>query len=143
MPSKNVGQPNARPAPTAPQTTRLPLLIVDDEPPILELLQETLADAGYSVLAASNGREALAIAQQTPLALVLTDVMMPHMDGNQLCERLRAELRTQHLPILLMTATRYGISTGAATATITKPFDLDALVTLVRRYYPAGDERSV
>ncbi|HET9221785.1 MAG TPA: response regulator [Roseiflexaceae bacterium] len=143
MPSKNVGKPQARPAPTAPETTRLPLLIVDDEPPILELLQETLADAGYMVLTASNGREALAIAQLRPLALVLTDVMMPHMDGNQLCERLRADPHTQHLPILLMTATRYGLLTDMATATIAKPFDLDALVTFVRRYYPGSDERSV
>jgi CheY-like chemotaxis protein len=143
MPSKNVGKPNAQPAPTAPETTRLPLLIVDDEPPILELLQETLADAGYAVLTASNGREALDIAQLKPLGLVLTDVMMPHMDGNQLCERLRADPHTQHLPILLMTATRHGILTDTATATIAKPFDLDALVNLVRRYYPGGAERSV
>jgi hypothetical protein len=55
---------------------------------------------------------------------------------------LRADPYTQHLPILLMTATRYGIITNAATATIAKPFDLDALIALVRRYYPIGDERS-
>jgi DNA-binding response OmpR family regulator len=115
-------------------------LIVDDEPPILELLQETLQDAGYPVLTATNGREALAIAQQTPMALVLTDVMMPHMDGNVLCQRLRADPRTQHLPILLMTATRYAVITDAATATIAKPFDLDALIALVRRVYPESAE---
>ena len=142
MPSQNVGQPQARSAPTAPETNQLPLLIVDDEPPILELLQESLEDAGYTVLSASNGREALAIAQRRPLALVLTDVMMPHMDGNQLCERLRADPYTQHLPILLMTATRYSLITDSATATIAKPFDLDALIALVRRYYAVGDERS-
>ena len=143
MPSQNVGQPNAVPASSALETTRLPILIVDDEPPILELLQETLEDAGYPVLTASNGREALALAQQRSLALVLSDVMMPNMDGNALCQRLRADPRTQHLPILLMTATRYGISTDAATATIAKPFDLDVLVSLVRRYYPNSDERVV
>jgi CheY-like chemotaxis protein len=142
MPSQNVGQPHIQPAPTAPETTQLPLLIVDDEPPILELLQETLEDVGYPVLTASNGREALAIAQRRPLALVLTDVMMPHIDGNMLCERLRADPYTQHLPILLMTATRYSLTTDSATATIAKPFDLDALIALVRRYYPAGDERN-
>jgi CheY-like chemotaxis protein len=141
MPSQNVGQPSAQPAPTARETTQLPLLIVDDEPPILELLRETLEEAGYAVLTASNGREALALAQQ-PLALVLTDVMMPHMDGNLLCQRLRADPRTQHLPILLMTATRYAAITDAATATIAKPFDLDTLIALVRRYYPGSDERS-
>jgi CheY-like chemotaxis protein len=142
MPSQNVGQPNARPAPTAPETKPLPLLIVDDEPPILELLRETLEDAGYSVLTANNGREALVLAQQQPLALVLTDVMMPHMDGNLLCQHLRADPRTWHLPVLLMTATRYAVTTDGATATIAKPFDLDALVTLVRHYYPDSDERS-
>jgi CheY-like chemotaxis protein len=142
MPSHNVGQPQTLPAPTAPETTQLPLLIVDDEPPILELLQETLEDAGYTVLTANNGREALTIAQRQPLALVLTDIMMPHMDGNLLCQRLRSDPHTQHLPILLMTATRFAMISDAATATIAKPFDLDALIALVRRYYPAGDERS-
>ena len=142
MPLQNVGQPNAHPAPTAREAIRLPLLIVDDEPPILELLQETLEDAGYPVLTASNGRDALALAQHRPLALVLTDVMMPHMDGNLLCQRLRADPHTQHLPVLLMTATRYAITTGTATASIAKPFDLDALIALVRRFYPGADERS-
>ena len=142
MPSQNVGQPNALSAPMAPETIQLPLLIVDDELPILELLQETLEDAGFAVLTASNGREALTLAQQRPLALVLTDVMMPHMDGNALCQHLRDDPRTQSLPILLMTATRYTPITDEATATIAKPFDLDALVALVRRFYPESDERS-
>ena len=65
MPSQNVGQPNARAALTAHEMHKLPLLIVDDELPILELLQETLQDVGYPLLTASNGREALAIAQRT------------------------------------------------------------------------------
>lgn len=139
MPLPNVGQPTARLARTAATTARLPLLIVDDEPSILDLLRETLQDAGYPVLTASNGREALAIAQQTQLALVLADVMMPFMDGNVLSQRLRADPSTQHLPVLLMTATRYVVTTDSATALIAKPFDLDALVALVRRYYLEGD----
>ena len=140
MPLPNVGQSDARLAPTAATTARLPLLIVDDEPPILDLLRETLQDAGYPVLTASNGREALAIAQQTQLALVLTDVMMPFMDGNVLSQRLRADPSTQHLPVLLMTATHYAVTMGSATALIAKPFDLDALVALVRSFYPREDE---
>jgi DNA-binding response OmpR family regulator len=139
MSSHNVGWPHALAAATAPETTQLPLLIVDDEPSILELLQETLEDAGFMVITANDGREALLIAQRMPLALVLTDVMMPHMDGNVLCQRLRADTRTQHLPILLMTATRYTTISDAATATIAKPFDLDALIALVRRYIPDTD----
>jgi CheY-like chemotaxis protein len=142
MSSRNSGPPKAQPAVIATETARLPLLIVDDEPPILELLQETLEDVGYSVLTASDGREALAIAQQTPLALVLTDMMMPHMDGHVLSERLRADPRTQHLPILLMTATRYNIQTEAANAIVAKPFDLDAIVTLVRHFYRDSDEQN-
>jgi adenylate cyclase len=138
MSSRNFGPPNAQPTVTATETARLPLLIVDDEPPILELLQETLEDVGYPVLTASDGREALAIAQQTPLALVLTDMMMPHMDGHVLSERLRADPRTQHLPILMMTATRYNALTKAASAIVAKPFDLDAIVALVRRFYPTS-----
>src|SRR5262245_18977219 len=140
MPLPNVGEPNARLAPTAATTARLPLLIVDDELPLLDLLRETLQDAGYPVLTASNGREALAIAQQTQLALVLTDVMMPYMDGNVRSQRLRADPNTQHLPVLLMTATHYAVTTDSATALIAKPFDLDALVALVRCYYPGGDD---
>jgi CheY-like chemotaxis protein len=92
--------------------TRLPLLIVDDEPPILDLLHETLQDAGYPVLTASNGREALAIAEQTRLALVLTDVMMPYvvilepstveLEPDQLVAQLIPLLSSQQVRLLVI-----------------------------------------
>jgi CheY-like chemotaxis protein len=70
-------------------------------------------------------------------------MMMPHMDGHVLSERLRADPRTQHLPILLMTATRYNVLTQAASAMVAKPFDLDAIVALVQSFIAIATSKTV
>lgn len=111
-----------------------PILVVDDEPAIVVMLQDVLEDAGYAVLTASNGRSGLFIAQRTALALVFSDVMMPQMDGDTLCQALRADARTAALPIILMTAARRTPPACAATALLAKPFDIDAVLDLAQRY---------
>lgn len=112
-----------------------PILVVDDELAIVVMLQDVLEDAGYPVLTASNGRAALAIADRTTLALVLSDMMMPQMDGDTLCQALRADARTADLPIILMTAARRTPPACAATALLAKPFDIDIVLDLVKRHY--------
>lgn len=81
------------------------LLIVEDVPDILELLRETLKFKGYRVVTAENGEEALAaIAKEKP-ALIVTDILMPKMDGFNLVHRLRLDVETRSIPVIFLTAT--------------------------------------
>ena len=124
------------------------LLVADDEPEILAVLREYFASQGYRVLAASNGDEALALAQGAVRPdLLLLDVMMPGMDGLALCRRLRNHLTC---PILLLTArvedadALAGFEAGADDY-IPKPFLPQELLlrvyAVLRRSYPAVEPK--
>ena len=82
-----------------------PLLVVEDVPNILELLDVTLRFKGYPVITAGNGEEALAIIPNQKPALVITDIMMPKMDGYTLAYNLRRNSETSHIPIIFLSAT--------------------------------------
>ncbi len=107
------------------------ILVVDDEDAIKRLLSELLHDEGYAVCTAANGHAALAHATTTPLDLVITDVMMPGMNGVELMQRLRALPATATVPIIVMTAARHVPPIPGTTAVFAKPFDLDSLLTTV------------
>jgi CheY-like chemotaxis protein len=77
------------------------ILVADDEPAMLETLQEILEDSGYQVLAAKNGLEALDILEREPVDAILSDISMPHMDGLQLLSIARE--RWPHIPRILLT----------------------------------------
>lgn len=80
------------------------ILIVDDTPANLGILVETLGSAGYRLMVAEDGEEALAQTAKTQPDLILLDVMMPGIDGFETCRRLRAQATTQDVPVLFMTA---------------------------------------
>jgi two-component system, sensor histidine kinase and response regulator len=80
------------------------ILIVDDTPANLGVLVETLGDAGYQLMVAEDGEEALAQTEQTQPDLILLDVMMPGIDGFETCRRLKARASTRDVPVLFMTA---------------------------------------
>jgi two-component system, sensor histidine kinase and response regulator len=80
------------------------ILIVDDTPANLGVLVETLGSAGYQLMVAEDGEEALAQTAQTQPDLVLLDVMMPGLDGFETCRRLRARAGTRDVPVIFMTA---------------------------------------
>ena len=82
-----------------------PILVVEDVPNILELLDVTLRFKGYPVKTARNGEEALDIVPEHPPALVITDIMMPKMDGYTLAFNLRRNPDTSHIPIIFLSAT--------------------------------------
>lgn len=82
-----------------------PLLVVEDVPNILELLDVTLRFKGYPVITAGNGEEALAVIPNQKPALVITDIMMPRMDGYTLAYNLRRNPETSHIPIIFLSAT--------------------------------------
>ena len=82
-----------------------PILVVEDFPNILELLDVTLRFKGYPVKTARNGEEALDVVPEHPPALVITDIMMPKMDGYTLAFNLRRNPDTSHIPIIFLSAT--------------------------------------
>jgi DNA-binding response OmpR family regulator len=82
-----------------------PLLVVEDVPNILELLTVTLKFKGYPVVTATNGEEALQCIDRERPALIITDILMPKMDGFQLVQQLRKNPKTSQIPIIFLSAT--------------------------------------
>ncbi|MEM1172588.1 MAG: response regulator [Cyanobacteria bacterium P01_H01_bin.35] len=80
------------------------ILVVDDEPNNLILLEELLALEGYTTISANNGKEALQVASQSPPDLILLDVMMPEIDGFEVCQSLRQNEQLKTIPIIFLTA---------------------------------------
>jgi phosphate regulon transcriptional regulator PhoB len=113
------------------------VLIVEDEPDIRELVVHHLKREGYQVSAASSGEEALRQVQAAPPDLVLLDLMMPAMDGLEVCRRLRQDPATVSLPIVMLTAKGdevdrvLGLEIGADDY-IVKPFSPKELLARVR-----------
>lgn len=102
----------------------LSILIVDDEFGLAEMLREMLAELGHQATVAINGRLAIRALEEQPVDVVLTDVMMPVMDGRELARTLRADPRHQRLPIILMTslASAAPVESGLYEAVLEKPF---------------------
>jgi len=118
--------------------SRPTILVVEDEEPVLQLVADLLDSEGYHVVVADDGLQALTLVQATSPDLVLTDLMMPVMNGVELCRRLRADERTLQVPIVVMTAAGRGQREAAgADAYVAKPFDLDVLLELVESYVGA------
>src|SRR5262249_57213745 len=80
------------------------ILVAEDEAHLREVLCMQLRHAGYEVSEAIDGQEALELANRSLPDLVLLDVMMPHLTGFEVCERLRASYHTRHIPIIILTA---------------------------------------
>ncbi len=77
------------------------ILVVDDLPSNLRLLEARLSAEYFDVVTATNGAEALASCERAECDLVLLDVMMPEMDGLEVCRRLKANPATQHIPVMM------------------------------------------
>jgi two-component system response regulator MprA len=113
------------------------VLIVDDEDSIVDYLRLGLQYEGFDVRTASNGLKALASAQADRPDLIILDVMLPMVDGLEVCRRLRGQFRTGQIPILMLTvkdavADRVeGLNAGADDY-LTKPFDYSELLARVR-----------
>jgi CheY-like chemotaxis protein len=114
------------------------ILIVDDEAPIRDFLAGFLEDAGHRTVEAINGAQALAVIAKERPDVVLCDVMMPVLNGAELCRRLKAGAETTSIPVILMSSAGPKATEGAgADAFIAKPFDsLDDVDALVRRWSP-------
>ena len=115
------------------------ILLVDDNTTNLQLLHETLDGLGYKLLIAKNGQTALTIARKALPSLILLDIMMPEMDGYEVCQRLKADENTSHIPIIFITALvdeedeAKGLGMGAVDY-ITKPINPELVRARVRNH---------
>jgi two-component system, OmpR family, alkaline phosphatase synthesis response regulator PhoP len=113
------------------------ILVVEDEEDIRELLKYNLEKEGYQVTVAATGEEALQTVRSRRPDLILLDLMLPGMDGLEVCRRIRGENQSQHLPIIMLTAKgeEADIVTGlelGADDYITKPFSPRVLLARLR-----------
>jgi ligand-binding sensor domain-containing protein/signal transduction histidine kinase/DNA-binding response OmpR family regulator len=120
----------------SPKETNLSILIIEDDKELLYYLESHFSKF-YKVLLAENGREGLKIAQQRMPDLVITDLMMPKMDGYELCQVLKQDFLTSHIPVVILTAKTEpenalkGIEKGADYY-IEKPFEINYLESVIR-----------
>src|ERR1041385_7897282 len=113
------------------------ILVVDDVPANVKLLEARLSAEYFDVMTASNGTEALAICARAECDIILLDVMMPDMDGFEVCRRLKTDPATHHIPVVMVTALdspsdrNRGLEAGADDF-LTKPVSDVALIARVR-----------
>ncbi len=113
------------------------ILIVDDDPTNLDVLRDRLVVYGYTILTAADGEEALRLAREQQPDLVLLDIVMPGLDGLEVCRRLRADRSVPFIPVIMVTAKAdsqdivVGLEAGGDEY-LTKPLDLAALVARVK-----------
>lgn len=113
------------------------ILVVDDEPDIIEIVQYNLKKAGFIVRTAVDGTEAVRQARDTPPALVILDLMLPGLDGMEVCRLLKQDERTRTIPIIMLTARGeeidrvVGLELGADDYVV-KPFSPRELVLRVK-----------
>ncbi len=114
-----------------------PILIVEDVPNVLELLEVTLRFKGYAVITARNGEEALDVISKTRPVLIITDILMPKMDGYAFIQKLRINPATRAIPVVFLSATyvtpedkNFAMSLGAARF-MEKPIDTEDFLLTV------------
>jgi CheY-like chemotaxis protein len=122
------------------------ILVVDDEQYVHRLLQHHLERAGYQLLSAHNGREAIEIAFRELPDLIITDVMMAEMDGMTAIRKLKEDELTRTIPVIVITANpAYHVSrdesqNSGAELFLTKPFSPAQLLAAIRRILPDTKE---
>ncbi len=128
------------------------VLIIDDEPDVLKLLKLRFEKEGYQVLAAKNGQEGLKTVYSKFPSVIILDLMLPDMDGLEVCKRLKGDEKTSRIPVLILTAKTantdevLGLELGADDY-VTKPFDFAVLHSrvknLLKRKAPEARGREV
>ena len=125
---------------------RKKILAVDDDPTCLEIIKEALSEH-YELRTASTGKEVLEIAPKFIPDLIMLDIMMPGIDGYEVCQRLREDLDFKSTPIIMVTAKTKseemieGMKAGAEDY-ITKPFEVEDLMESIEFFFPSSEHVS-
>lgn len=106
------------------------ILVVDDEPDLRFLLRRVFEGAGHTVVEAGNGADALTSLRRSPPDLVVTDVMMPVMDGLELIRQIRGDPMTKAIPVVAVSG--HADRASAADAVVAKPFEASIVLAAVR-----------
>src|SRR3989338_4540447 len=120
------------------------ILLIDDEPNIVKTLTFRLKANNYEVVSASDGEAGLRAVYDHSPDLIILDIMMPKMDGFEVYQRLRADLRFKRLPVLMLTAKAQAIDKIwgeriGATEYLVKPFDSNELLNKIAQYLAERD----
>ncbi|NQE47893.1 receiver domain-containing protein [Herbaspirillum rubrisubalbicans] len=122
------------------------LLVVEDNVEVSSLFSAVLAIEGYTVIEARNGVKALELMEQHSVDVILTDLKMPVMDGLEFAQKVKADERFVHIPIVLLSATpmtNSGEALQTFSALLTKPCPLEEVILTVNRVQQADAERVV
>jgi CheY-like chemotaxis protein len=119
------------------------ILVIDDDPANRDILRSRLEIAGHDVTEASDGEQGLRLLEESPADLVILDVMMPRIDGLQVCQRIKGNPKTQATPVIMLTALGQQIDQlrgweSGANDYLTKPWDPAKLLQLVEKWCPAS-----
>lgn len=141
---ESAGGEEAEPAHPAVRRT---LLIVEDNQDLLQLMTKLLG-TDYKVCTATNGKEAIEVVENKEIELIVSDVMMPEMDGIELCRYIKGHFETSHIPIILLTAKykeedRVEAYESGADAFISKPFSLSVLHARISNLLRARERRNM
>jgi CheY-like chemotaxis protein len=117
------------------------LLLVEDEAPLLAMLQKDLQERGFMVLTASNGSAAIFVATQYKPDLIIMDVAMPMTNGLKAFEKIRANPETLRIPVIFLTGLPSKevyptVEQGSRVAHLKKPVDIDDLMSLINQFLP-------
>ena len=120
------------------------ILVVDDDIITLNMLKSAMAGAGYEVLQATTGREAVRMSKEHPPFLIVLDIMLPDLDGGEVANLLKADPKTKDIPIIFISSliSEKEEKTGARkdlTSFISKPYNREKLLNEVRKYVYRGN----
>ena len=121
-----------------PNMAKPKILIVEDDPDISELIHFNLEKAGYQTVRAEDGEQALRLAQKHPPDLILLDLLLPGLNGLEVCRRLKRDPATQHIPIMMVTAKGeemdrvVGLELGAEDYVV-KPFSIREIILRIQK----------
>jgi CheY-like chemotaxis protein len=140
-----IRQPSRREAHFLNQIGRMgaKILLADDEPLVQRLMERHLERAGYEMLSAFNGKEAVETATRESPQLIVMDIMMAEMDGLTALRQLKQREGTRAIPVIMITANPHDIArqesvAGGAAAFLTKPFSPARLLQEIQRLVPSG-----
>ncbi len=113
------------------------VLICDDDEGIVDVASIILRDAGFHVITLTQSLEVVAMVKRMQPNLILLDLWMPDLSGEELTQQLKADIETKHIPVIVVSASRDTekvAQTAGATDYMKKPFDIDQLEEIVRKY---------
>ena len=118
-------------------TSPYSILVVDDNPDLTDFLKKSLGEYFKRVVIASDGVEALQLTRNHAPDIIVSDVMMPRMNGYELCKNIKEDITISHIPIILLTArddkqSQLSGYKNGADAYLTKPFEIEMLMEIIR-----------